>query len=144
MPDTKVPASGLGGLLSRDAILAADDLPYEDVPVPEWGGVVRVRGLSGKGRDEYLSSMAVMAGGQVVGQNTVNVSARLVAHCVIDPETGDPAFTQADIGKLGEKSAAALGRVFEVAARLSGLSEDDVKSLGEGSAPTLNGAITST
>ena len=30
-------------LLSRDAILQAQDLPHEDVEVPEWGGMVRVR-----------------------------------------------------------------------------------------------------
>jgi hypothetical protein len=136
-------APGPGGLLTRDAILAADDLPYEDVAVPEWGGVVRVRGLSGKDRDAYLSSMAVIRGGQVVGQDTRNVSARLVLRCLTG-EDGEPLFTQHDIDLLGAKSAAALGRVFEVAARLSGLDESDVKSLEKGSAPTLNGATTST
>ena len=30
--------------LTRDDILQAVDLKYEDVQVPEWGGVVRVRG----------------------------------------------------------------------------------------------------
>jgi hypothetical protein len=33
-------------LLTRAAILAAD-LLFEDVPVPEWGGTVRVWALSG-------------------------------------------------------------------------------------------------
>jgi L-ascorbate metabolism protein UlaG (beta-lactamase superfamily) len=130
-------------LLGREAILAADDLPSEDVDVPEWGGTVRVQGLSGKARDEYFTSMAVIRGGQVVGQDTRNTSARLVAQCLVG-EDGQTLFTPGDIDLLGAKSAAALGRVFEVAARLSGLEESDVKSLGEDSAPTLNGATTST
>ena len=50
-------------LLSKEAILAAQDLPSEDVEVPEWGGTVRVRGLDGKGRDEYFMSQAVIRGG---------------------------------------------------------------------------------
>lgn len=130
-------------LLGRDDILAADDLPSEDVAVPEWGGIVRVQGLSGKDRDAYLSSMAVVRGGQVVGQDTRNVSARLVLQCIVGDD-GKPVFTQHDVDLLGEKSAAALGRCFEVAARLSGLDEGDIKSLGEDSAPTLNGATTLT
>jgi hypothetical protein len=35
-----------GGYLSPEAILAAQDLPEADVDVPEWGGRVRVRGLT--------------------------------------------------------------------------------------------------
>jgi hypothetical protein len=129
-------------LLGREAILAADDLPSEDVDVPEWGGTVRVRGLSGKARDEYFSSMAVIRGGQVVGQDTRNTSAKLVSQCLVGDD-GEPLFGPEHIDLLGAKSAAALGRVFEVAARLSGLEESDVRDLEKGSAPTLNGATTS-
>lgn len=32
--------------LTAQAILAADDIPTEDVEVPEWGGAVRMRGLT--------------------------------------------------------------------------------------------------
>ena len=33
-------------LLTRDEILAADDIKTEDVEVPEWGGDVRVSVMS--------------------------------------------------------------------------------------------------
>ena len=29
-------------ILNRDAILGAQDIPTEDIPVPEWGGSVRI------------------------------------------------------------------------------------------------------
>jgi hypothetical protein len=45
-----------GSYLTRDAILQAPDLQGEDVAVPEWGGTVRVRGLSGAQRDAYEAS----------------------------------------------------------------------------------------
>lgn len=35
-----------GGYLSPEAILAAQDIPETDVATPEWGGQVRVRGLT--------------------------------------------------------------------------------------------------
>ena len=130
-------------LLGRDDILAADDLPSEDVPVPEWGGTVRVQGLSGQDRDSYFSSMALMRGGQPAGMDTANASAKLVARCLVGDD-GKPLFTEHDIDLLGAKSAVALGRVFTVATRLSGMDEDDVKSLEKDSAPTLNGATTLT
>ena len=37
--------------LTRDAILEAEDIETEEVAVPEWGGNVLVRGLSGTQRD---------------------------------------------------------------------------------------------
>jgi hypothetical protein len=126
----------------RDQILAMQDLPTEEIFVPEWNLTVTVRGLSGKGRDEYFSSMAVIRGGQVVGQDTRNTSAKLVSQCLIG-EDGEPMFGPEHVDLLGAKSAAALGRIFEVAARLSGLEEGDVKDLEKKSAPTLNGATTS-
>ena len=39
--------------LSRDAILQREDIKTEDVEVPEWGGTVRVRGMSGVQRDAF-------------------------------------------------------------------------------------------
>ena len=40
-------------MLTREQILQSDDLPRETVPVPEWGGSVRIRTLSGADRDGY-------------------------------------------------------------------------------------------
>jgi len=130
-------------LLSKEAILAAQDLPSEDVEVPEWGGTVRVRGLDGKGRDEYFMSQAVIRGGQVVGQDTTNASAKLLARCIVG-EDGEPLFGSEHIDLLGKKSAAALDRVFKVASRLSGLTDEETEALGKDSGPILNGASTLT
>ena len=40
-------------LLSKTAILCANDLKTEDVDVPEWGGAVRVRSFTGRARDAF-------------------------------------------------------------------------------------------
>jgi hypothetical protein len=111
-------------LLSKDAILAAADLVTEEVPVPEWGGSVLVRGLTGQQRDDFESSMLIQAGGQL-GRDLRNTRAKLAAKCMVDGD-GKRLFADSDVAALGEKSAAALMRVFDVASRLSGLTEEDV------------------
>lgn len=112
------------GYLSREAILAADDLGFEDVAVPEWGGTVRIRALSGTERDKFEASIA----GNGKRLRLDNVRAKLVVTCAVDAE-GNPLFGTADIVQLGRKSAAALDRVFEAAKKLSGLTDEDVDEL---------------
>jgi len=50
---------------------------------------------------------------------------------------------RSDVKALGEKSAAALERVFDVARKLSGLSEDDVEELAGDFDDAPNGDSTS-
>lgn len=114
-------------LLNRDAILQAQDLPTEDVEVPEWGGAVRVRGLTGAERDAFEQSV-VEQRGKSTRANLKNIRAKLVAMTVVD-ENGERLFSDSDAAILGKKSAAALNRVFEVAQRLNGMTPDDVEEL---------------
>lgn len=116
-------------LLTRETILAADDLGRELVNVPEWGGDVYVRGLTGKERDQFEASMIDQRGkSQTV--NLQNIRAKLAGLSICD-ETGKRIFTDADLAALAGKSALALNRVFEVSRRLSGLGDDDVKELAK-------------
>lgn len=118
-------------LLSRDAILAADDRRTEDVEVPEWGGTVRVRALSGSERDAYEGSLVRVSGDGRKTLTLANARARLVYLSVCD-ENRERLFTkEQDVNALGKKSAQALQRVWEVASRLSGLTEEDVEKATE-------------
>jgi len=118
-------------LLTRDAVLAAADRPTQDVAVPEWGGTMRVRALSGTERDAFEAGIVQLRGDGSRSINVQNLRGRLVALACVDEE-GQRVFTDDDMVALGDKSAAALGRVFEVAQRLSGLTDDDVTELAEG------------
>jgi len=123
--------------LSRDAILEAKDRELVEVDCPEWGGTVLVRGMTGKERDQFEISLAGgpgavqvqrgRAGGQP-GRDLVNLRAKIVARCVVD-EDGQRLFADADAVALGEKSGAAIDRVFAVAARLSGMGEEDAEEM---------------
>jgi len=115
-------------ILSAEEIRAARDLPVEEVDVPEWGGPVLVRGLTGRARDRYEESMLKAEG----GMSYDNVRAKLVVRCLVDKD-GKRLFEDSDVEWLGEKSATALSRVFDVASRLSGLSKADVETLAKNS-----------
>lgn len=117
-------------LLTREAILAAEDRKTEDVSVPEWGGTVRVRALSGSERDTYEGSLVQLSPSGQKKLTLANARAKLVSLAVCD-EAGSPLFSEKDVVELGSKSATALQRVWEVASRLSGLSDDDMNELVE-------------
>lgn len=127
--------SGVVQILSRDKILAADDLTRELVHVPEWGGSVYVRTLTGSERDAYEESLTkeriTRRGRRTERHRTIdlqNARARLCALTIVDLD-GKRLFSDADVRELGQKSASALTRVAEVAQRLSGLTDDDVDEL---------------
>ena len=113
-------------LLTREEILTADDIKTEEVAVPEWGGEVLVRSLTGTQRDNY--EMEIVAARDKGKLTKAALRAGFVARCVVD-EQGVRLFKDADIQALGMKSAAALDRVFAVAKRMSELSEEDLEAM---------------
>lgn len=117
-------------LLTRDAILKVDDRKTEDVAVPEWGGTVRLQGLTGAERDK-LEASVIQQRGNKTSANLVNYRAKLVAMSAVD-EGGHKIFSESDIRALAEKSSAALDRLASVASKLSGMSPEDVEDLTEG------------
>lgn len=129
-------------LLNRDAILQAEDRKTEDVAVPEWGGTVRVRSLSGAERDAYEAHIVQLKADGSRSLNVKNLRGKLVSLSCVD-EDGARLFSDEDADALGDKSAAALERVFDVARKLSGLSDDDVEELAEGFDNAPSGGSTS-
>lgn len=114
-------------VLTKEAILAADDARYEIIDVPEWGGKVRIRGLSGDERDRYEQSMVAMVGSNITAK-LAGATSRLVAWSLVDDD-GKRLFTDTEVKALGAKSAQALQRVFDAARHLSGLTKEDVESM---------------
>lgn len=106
--------------LTRSEILSAVDLPSEEVAVPEWGGSVMVRGMTGTERDRFEIA-SYLAREDLEGKAVVR--ARVVAWCTLDAD-GKQLFTRSDLEHLGAKSGVALDRIFTVAQRLSAVTKD--------------------
>lgn len=111
------------GLLTKAAILAAEDLKHEDVPVPEWGGEVRVCTMTGTQREAFGASLMGADGKSDMGTFRV----KMVVCCVVG-EDGEQLFTADDVQALNRKSGAALERVFAAASKLNGMAADSVET----------------
>jgi len=115
-------------MLTKDQILNVKDYQIEEVEVPEWGGSVFVRGLTGAERDEYEASMVQFQGSKIKSMEIRNIRARMAAYAICDAD-GNRVFSSSDVLALSKKSAAALDRIMTVAARLSGMTAEDQESL---------------
>jgi hypothetical protein len=118
-------------ILTREQILSAADIQSETIPVPEWGGEVIVKALTGKERDQFEASV-VDTSGKRTRFKPENIRAKLVALSVVG-EDGKRVFSTSDVERLGDKCAAALERVFKVASQLSGITEADIEELEKNS-----------
>lgn len=111
-------------VLSKEGILGSSDLPRELVKVPEWGGDVFVGTMTGAERDGFEAGVNA---DKESGDTPANVRARL-AVIVVRDEAGKRIFSDADAESLGNKSCAALDRVWDVAARINRMRKEDVEA----------------
>lgn len=120
----------MSGFLTKEQIFSADDRRYEVVDIPEWGGKLRLKSITGVERDAYEKKSLIRKGDQQE-VNIMNLRARLVVMCAVD-EHGAPVFGPNDVMTLSSKGAAPLARAFEACQRLCGFTDEDVKELEEG------------
>lgn len=129
--------------LTRNDIQSASDIITELVPVPEWGGQVAVRMLTGTERDAFEQSLMRTGADGKREADTSNMRAKLCAFCVVDATTGDRLFADHEIDVLGGKSGQVLDRIAKVAQRLNGLGVEAVDGAEKNSEPAPSGPSTS-
>jgi hypothetical protein len=110
--------------LSKSAILEAEDLPRREVHVPEWGGSVFIRMMTGSERDAFEERQ--------IKAPYRDLRARLAAAVCCD-EAGNLLFGENDLPALCKKSGRALDRVFSAASRHNGLTSADIEELKKNS-----------
>ena len=110
--------------LSKAKILAAKDVKLSAaIPVPEWGGDVFVRTISGTERDAFEDAYS---------ENRMKqFRVRFLAMTLAD-ENGERLFLDADMDALGGKSSVVINRLFDVAWKHNALSNESVETLGNG------------
>jgi hypothetical protein len=116
-------------LLGRDDILNANDRDIERVHVPEWGGDVCYRQISGLEREQWEAEAPTRdpKTGKLDGEYGF-VRARLLVYALCDEE-GTPLFTTEDIMALSQKSAAGLDRVYALVAEMNKVSDADIDEI---------------
>ena len=113
-------------ILSKEQILGVNDITIESVSVPQWGGDVCIRTLSGSERDKFELSLRDPRTGKTT--NMADFRARYAAMVICD-ENGAAIFSASDVAALGKKSAKALDRIMERGQALNGMTEKDVDEL---------------
>lgn len=120
--------------LNKAKILAADDNKLDKVNVPEWGGEVFLKVLSGTDRDAFEEAYSE--------QKMKNFRSRFLVLTLCD-EKGERLFTEAEVEELGKKSAVVLARLFDKAWSLNAFRNEDVEELGNASTGDLSDSSTS-
>lgn len=126
-----------GILLDRAAIFGKQDARVEVLYIPEWQGSVRVKALTAAERDQFEQAALDQRSTGKTKLNAANLRARLAVLACVD-EDGARLFSDDDAVMLGTKSAAAVDRIFDVAATLAGILDGDLEELlgNSGTAPT--------
>ncbi len=101
-------------ILSLDEVRNAQDIAEEVVPVPEWGGAVRVRGVN------IEQGMALYE--QIQGPDGKLDTNKAMLYAVVAGVV-EPKFSESDLPWLRQKSMAALARITEAFNRLSGFDQ---------------------
>lgn len=110
---------GRTNLLTAEAILGAVDVEERVVEVPQWGGAVRIRGLT-KAAQQAIRRKATGPDGQV---DPLLVERWTFLTCVVEPQ-----FTEEQAEALWQKSAAAVDTVLQAILDLSGLTEEAARA----------------
>jgi len=127
-------------LLSADAIFAADDMVYEDVPVPEWGGEVRVSVMTGAERDEL--EHRVLAEGKTDDDGNIRDQRGFRELCLslaCRDANNERIFSDEDVVRLSRKNSDVIDRLWAVCRRLNKLGKQEQDALKKNSAAPPSG-----
>lgn len=104
-------------IATLEEILAIDDRPVIDFPVPEWGTTIRLRPLA-HGQQYEINQRSTVDGKLDGGLLDLN----LLIEGVVEPK-----FTAEHIGALREKSAPAINRIVRKLLSLNRSTAEAVK-----------------
>jgi hypothetical protein len=112
-------------MLSRDDILAVEDLSRQKVKVPEWGGEVYVRELTALEGAKYDAWMYGNKDDKVALASGFNSVIVMLSAC---DESGARLFTDDDLESIQGKNPSAINRIAEAALRLNKMREEDFEA----------------
>ncbi|MGB0742686.1 MAG: hypothetical protein ACPGXX_21635 [Planctomycetaceae bacterium] len=121
--------------LSRDAFLRPAAVEIVEVPAPEMGGSVYVRGMTARDRSRFETQFQ-LSSGKSSKKRMQEIRERLVVACVCDAN-GELLLTEADIEAVGKQPAPVIERIVEAAQAVCGMSNRDVEDIAKNSEETL-------
>ena len=120
-------------MLTKADIFEAKDYNLTKVDIPEWNGVVYVRGLTGEERDAYEKSF-LDYGKDDSEVSLADLKIRLIIYGVTD-EKGNNLFDMEDAEILNKKNGEILNKLFNAVRDVSGLGVAEEKEEEKNSDP---------
>ena len=125
------------GLSLRDRIRAAEDIFSEKVTIAEWGVTIEMRSptsLEASALEEWCAARAPKDGEEEAMPGRFRgMKQQYIMCCAYDPKSGKQVFSDSDMDWLLEKNSAVIDRLWKIAQRLVGLSDEEAEDLGKGS-----------
>ena len=112
-------------MLTKDQILAANDLDLLEIEVPEWGGTVFCRVMSVGERDAYEREW--------IGRKETGVEnfRTKFLQRVLCNKDGELLFSAEEVAALAKKSARVMNRLWDKAMKHNALTSGDVEELAK-------------
>ena len=128
--------------MNREQLLAAAKaatIERRALTIPALGNEpVYVRGMSGKERDEFENDLRFRKGRRTGQADLRNFRARLAVKVITD-EQGKRLLQDEDAAVFGELPAGVLDQIIAACTELSGMSDEEVEQMGNGSASEGSG-----
>ncbi len=115
--------------LNISDILNKNDVVSKTIEIPEWGGSVEIRSMTGEARDAYEESVFKRLDNGEYERDLSNARAKLIAACVYGPDGLRMFKSDAQIKALGSKSAVVLDRLFTECQNINAISQQDMDEL---------------
>jgi hypothetical protein len=131
--------------LTRDQILEAArnaTIDRDALTVPELGGRIWVRGMSGKERDQFEEGLRIRKGKRAGQSDLRNFRAQLAVKVIVN-EAGERLLNDQDADIFGRLPAATLDRIISKCQELSGKAEEEIEEMGNVSGREEVGAASS-
>jgi hypothetical protein len=130
-------------VLDREALLSAREGVYETVDIPELGGDVRIRRITGGERDKWDKRISDPNTGRVIPGKYLSARAYLLAVSVVD-EDGESALTEDEAKKFMEiQDVVGIDKLFDACMKHSALTKEAQTELAGNSEGIPSGNSTS-
>lgn len=111
-------------MLNANDILSVNDTQVKELEIPEWGGTVYIKTMTGAERDRFEMDCAQLASG-----NYPKLFRARFACTILCDENGKRLFKDGDAEKLANKAGSALDKILEEGMAFNAVSDEDVKEL---------------
>ena len=110
--------------LTKAAIFSTTDNEVHEVEVPEWGGSILLRSMTGEQRNNYEHWAHSQSKADVPDYR--GIRERLIIACAVD-EAGDPLFNDEDLKQLSGKNSEVIDRLHEKCQKICGMDADAIE-----------------